>query len=312
MTQLLDPQARAILEVMRAMDSVPVHTLSVFDARERMRASLIAKGDPVPTWRVEDLESPGLGRRLPLRLYRPAEGELGAALFLHGGGWTLNDLDTHDELCRQLAGASGLLIAALDYRLAPEHKYPAALEDVYCAYRWLIDNAQSLEIDVTSGLIVVGESSGATLAAGLSLFLRDSGAPVPGLQALAYPMTDRPGRWPSHAERGHGYTLDRPLIDWFLEHYLPRGYDPADPYLFPLAAGDLSGLPPTLVMTAEFDPLRDEGAAYATRLADAGVPVRHHHVGDQMHGFLLHGRAVKGARQLVDVLADALRDRPGE
>jgi acetyl esterase len=312
MAQQLDPQASALLDVMRAMDSAPFPTLSVPEARTRMRASLIAKGEPVALWHVEDVELPGPGRRLALRLYRAADGHREVALFLHGGGWTLNDLDTHDELCRHLARGSGLVIAALDYRLAPEHRYPAALEDVYQAYRWLIDNATDLGVDTGRGIALVGESSGATLAAGLSLLLRDSGAPAPGFQALAYPMTDLPGRFASYVERGDGFTLDRPMIEWFLEQYLPPGYDPVDPYLFPLASEDLSRLPPTFVMTAEFDPLRDEGAAYAARLADAGVPVRHHHVGDQMHGFLLHGRAVTGARQLVDVLADALRDRPVE
>ena len=232
----LDPEAHAILEVIQAMQLDPIHTLSVPAARERMRSSLIAKTAPLPLWGIEDIELPYPGRSLPLRLYRPANGRLGLALFLHGGGWTYNDLDTHDELCRQLARGSGLVLAALDYRLAPEHKYPAAVEDVIHAYRWLTDNHERLATDRAAGITVVGESAGATMATSLSLFLRDSGAPLPAFQALVYPLTDRPGRWPSYAQRGHGYTLDRDEIDWTLGHYLPAGQPDDDPYVFPLAA----------------------------------------------------------------------------
>ena len=309
MTRQLDPQARALLDVMQAMDLAPFHSLSVAEVRERTRASLVTKDEPRALWCVEDLRIPTPGRRLSLRLYRSTQARRPVGLFLHGGGWTLNDLDTHDGLCRQLAQSSELTIAALRYRLAPEHKYPAALEDVYYAYRWLIDNATDLQLDVAAGVVLIGESSGATLAAGLSLFLRDAGAPAPGFQALAYPMLDVPGRWPSYTEYGRGYTLDRSMIEWFLEQYLPPDYDPADPYLFPLTAKDLADLPPTFVMTAEFDPLRDEGAAFASRLAEANVQVRHQHVVDQMHGFLLHGRAIDRARELVDVPAGAIGSR---
>jgi acetyl esterase len=164
---------------------------------------------------------------------------------------------------------------------------------------------------------LVGESSGATTAAALTLLLRDTGASQPSFQVLAYPIMDVPGRWPSHEERGSGYTLDSPLVRWFLEQYRPLDHDSAnpyrDPYLYPLAVPDLGGLPPALVMTAEFDPLRDEGTAYAERLGAAGVPVEHVHAEDQMHGFLLLDRAIDRAGALIDRLADALaaRARPG-
>ncbi|HEY3866076.1 MAG TPA: alpha/beta hydrolase [Solirubrobacteraceae bacterium] len=227
------------------------------------------------------------------------------ALFLHGGGWTLNDLDTHDHLCRRIAHRSKWLVASLDYRRAPEHKHPAALEDAHIAYRWLLDNADRIEGD-RSRLALVGESSGGTTVACLALLLRDLGAPMPILQILAYPLTDRYGRWPSYQERGTGYMLDQELIRWFLSNYLPTGHDLDDPYLLPLAAPDLSGLAPALVITAEFDPLRDEGIAYAQRLEAAGVVVEHLHAGDQMHGFLLVDRAIARAGALIDRLADAL------
>ncbi|HEX5853368.1 MAG TPA: alpha/beta hydrolase [Solirubrobacteraceae bacterium] len=304
----LDPQAHDLLEVMRAMAAPPIHTLSVEAARERMRAALIPPGEPLPLHRVEDVLVPTPTGELQLRLYRPSEGELPVALFFHGGGFTLNDLDTHDELCRRLASRSGWLFASLHYRRAPEHKHPAALEDAAHAYHWLLDNQRALGI-AGSERALVGESSGGTIAASLTLLLRDSGSPAPTYQVLAYPMLDLVGRWPSHETHASGYSLDTDQVRWFLGHFMPAGFDTSDPYLFPLRALDVAGLPPTLVMTAEFDPLRDEGIAYAERLLQAGVEVEHVHAGDQMHGFLMLSRAVDRAAQLIDELADHLAAR---
>jgi len=305
MTSQLDPQAQDLLDVISAVGLAPIHTLPVADARERMRATLISATEPLTLAGVEDISLATPSGALRLRLYRPREGALPVALFFHGGGWTLNDIDTHDDLCRRLAKRSGWLFASLDYRRAPEHKHPAALEDACWAYRWLLDNAESIACDPTCRA-VVGESSGGTIAASLTLLLRDIGAPLPTYQILAYPLMGALDRWPSRTERGSGYTLDSEQVKWFLGHCLPENCDPADPYLFPLASQDLSGLPPALVMTAEFDPLRDEGVAYAEKLARAGVSVEHLHADDQMHGFLMLSRAVARAGQLVDHLADAL------
>jgi acetyl esterase len=307
MPKQLDPEAQALLDVMRAVGAPALHTLPVEQARAQMRAALLTRGEPLALHRVEDVRSPDGAPAL--RLYRPHPGRLPVALFLHGGGWTLNDLDTHDSLCRRIAKRSGWLLASLDYRRAPEHPHPAALEDARLAYGWLREHAARLELDPDS-IALVGESSGACTAAALALLLRDTGAPPPAFQILAYPLVDVPDRWPSYADRGAGYTLDRPLARWFVQQALPPGFDPADPYrdpyLFPLGAPDLGGLPPALVLTAEFDPLRDEGIAYAERLAAAGVPVEHLHAEDQMHGFLLVDRAIARAGELIDRLADAL------
>ncbi|HEY8304462.1 MAG TPA: alpha/beta hydrolase [Solirubrobacteraceae bacterium] len=305
MTSQLDPEAQALLEVMNAFGAAPLHTMSVQEARQRMRATLSSRGEPIELESVQDVLVPSPHGGLGVRLYRPSVGVLPVALFLHGGGWTLNDLDTHDELCRRLARRSGWLLASLDYRRAPEHKHPAALEDAYVAYRWLLDNHQRISCDPLVRA-VTGESAGATTAAALSLLLRDLGAPKPTFQALAYPLMDLPGRWPSYAERGSGYTLDSDLVQWFIDQCLAPAHDRADPTLFPLQASDASGLPPTLVMTAEFDPLRDEGIAYANKLAAAGVTVEHIHAADQMHGFLLLGKAVRRAGELADRFADGL------
>jgi acetyl esterase len=303
----LDPEAQVLLEVMRATGTAQPYTLPVEEAREQMRAALVTKGEPIALHHVEDTSLPTPHGGLAMRLYRPAEGVLPIALFLHGGGWTLNDLDTHDRLCRRIARRSGWLLASLDYRRAPEHQHPAALEDALLAYRWLLDNAKRIACDA-SRVALVGESSGATTAACLTLLLRDLGAQLPVLQILAYPITDMSDRWPSYAERGKGYTLDGEFVQWSLKNYVPTGHDPSDPYLFPLSVDDLSGLAPTLILTAEFDPLRDEGVAYAQKLAAAGVAVEHIHAEDQMHSFLLLDRAVPRAGALIDRLADALAD----
>ncbi len=306
MTPRLDPEAEVLLEVMRAAGTAQVHTLPVEQAREQARAAFVTRGEPIAIHHVEDISLPMPHGDLGLRLYRPAAGVLPVALFLHGGGWTLNDLDTHDRLCRRIARRSGWLLAALDYRRAPEHRHPAALEDAHMAYRWLLDNAERLKGDPEC-LALVGESSGATTATCLALLLRDLGAPMPALQVLAYPMTGGGhSDWASRRERGSGYTLDEETLRWFMGNYMPVAGRPDGTYLFPLSAPDLSGLAPVFIMTAEFDPLRDEGIAYAQRLASAGVPVEHIHVEDQMHGFLLLDRAVKRASALIDRLADAL------
>jgi acetyl esterase len=305
MTRQLDPDAQAILDIMSATGSAPLQTLAVEEARARMRAALVSRTVSLALPSVEDVSVPTPAGALRLRLYRPTDGNLPVALFLHGGGWTLNDIDTHDHLCRLLAKRSGWLLASLDYRRAPEHKHPAALEDAHLAYRWLLDNAERIDCDAGCRA-VVGESSGGTMAACLTLLLRDTGAPMPTYQIVAYPIADSFDRWPSYAERGSGYILDRDQLKWFFDNYVPATHDLADPYLFPLAARDLSGLPPTLVMTAEFDPLRDEGVAYARKLAEAGVTVEHKHAEDQMHGFLLHGRVIARAGGLIDFVGDAL------
>jgi acetyl esterase len=308
MSPQLDPEAQALLEVMGATGARQPYELPLEQAREQMRAAFVTKGPQLEIQDVRDVRLPSPGGSLPMRLYRPSSGVLPVALFLHGGGWTLNDLDTHDRLCRRLAARSGWLLAALDYRRAPEHEHPAALYDALLAHRWLLDNAESLQADA-SRLALVGESSGANTAACLSLLLRDLGAPMPCFQALAYPVTDAGEQWDSFERYASGYTVDVAFLRWALGNYVPESHDRSDPYLFPLAADDLAGLPPTLLMTAEFDPLRDEGIAYAEKLRAHGVAVEHVHAHDQMHGFLLLDRAIAKAGDLIDRLADVLAAR---
>jgi acetyl esterase len=304
----LDTEAQALLEVMEAAGAPPIEQLTVAQARERMKSAFATRGAPLALAEVRDLELPSPHGPLGIRLYRPRQGELPLALFLHGGGWTVNDVDTHDEVCRRLAYGSGWMLASLEYRRAPEHKHPAALQDAYVAWRWLRDNSDRLGA-AASPSAVIGESAGGSTAAALALMLRDGGGPMPEYQVLVYPMMDRPDSWPSYTERGHGYMLDRPQIDWFVRQFLADGHDLSDPCLFPLLAEDLTELPPTLLVSAEFDPLRDEGVAFARKLSEAGVTVQHIHAVDQMHGFLLLGRAVRKAGELIDRIAGALAAR---
>jgi hypothetical protein len=189
------------------------------------------------------------------------------------------------------------MFASLDFRRAPEYQHPAALEDAYHAFRWLLDNRERIESD--GRCAVVGESSGGTMAVELTLLLRDAGAPAPDYQVIAYPLVDRPDRWPSYEKYASGYTLDRAQIEWHLGHIMPAG-GLDETYLLPLTATDFTGLPPALVMTTEFDPLRDEGVAFADQLGRAGGTVEHIHAADQMHGFLMVPSAVAGAGMLVD------------
>ena len=303
----LDPDAQVILEAVAAAGEPHLSTLSVEEARQRVRAALVAKGAPLPLHSVEDTECPTPNGPRRVRIYRPREGTLPVALFLHGGGWTVNDVDTHDELCRRLAKRSGWALASLEYRRAPEHRHPAQLEDAHAAFGWLRENAASFGCDPES-VALVGESSGGSIAASLSVMLRDRGEPLPTYQVLAYPVADRFDRWPSYRERGERYILDRELMRWYFGHFMP---EEEAPYLVPLETEDLSGLPKTLILTAEFDPLRDEGVEYAKRLRDAGVDIEHVHAADQMHGFLLLGRVVPKCAALIERTADALaRARP--
>jgi acetyl esterase/lipase len=298
----LDPQAQRLLDAAKAAGLAPPYELPPPEARERMRAAFIAPGEPLPVHRVEDAVVPGPAGGIPLRVFHPGEQAGGpVVVFLHGGGWVVNDLDTHDHLCRRLARGSGATVVAVDYRRSPEWRYPAALEDCYAAWRWLLDNAEALGVDAAR-TAVVGDSSGGTLATALALLCRDRGAPAPAVQVLAYPVTRLYDETDSYEECAVGYSLNRDFMRWFIDHHVDQRTDLGDPYLFPSHAPRLGGLPRALVLTAQFDPLRDEGAAYARLLADAGVRVEHWHLDDQMHGFLMQDRAIDRADQTIDEL----------
>jgi acetyl esterase len=309
MTQTrLDPQARSLLEAMQASGPPPIFTLPVADARRARRSQLVVDPPRVEIAKVEDDLVPGPLGGIPVRWYRPSpESGLPVTLYFHGGGWTVDDLDTHDHLCRRLASRSQSVVVSVAYRRGPEHPYPAAVEDAYAATQWVVAVGRERGVDPTR-LAVAGDSAGGNLATVLALLYRDRRGPAVRFQALAYPVTDhwQAGR-ASYDQYAEGYTLSREFMKWAFQHYLPDGFDRTDPYAFPLRAADLGGLPPALLVTAEFDPLRDEGRAYAERLRAAGVTVEHVHLDDQLHGFLLQEATVDRARQAVDHFAAAIR-----
>jgi acetyl esterase len=241
----------------------------------------------------------------------PAEADtLPLVVYFHGGGWVICDLDTHDETCRTLANGSGAVVVSVDYRLAPEDRFPAAAEDAYAATVWAAEHAAELGADA-SRVGVAGDSAGGNLAAVVPLMARDRGGPPLRFQLLIYPVTDvSPNRndYASKSDNGTGYFLTIEHMEWYRDKYLPEGDDGSAPYISPVCAADFAGLPPALVITAEYDPLRDEGEAYARRLNEAGVPADVERCAGMFHGFFGLAMVLDGARAANERAAAALRD----
>jgi len=307
----LHPEAQQVCDLIVASGRPPFETLSPAEARQAYLASRpILQPDPPPVAEVRALEAEGPAGAIPLRFYRgrdAAPGRLQPALiYFHGGGWVIGDLESHDQVCRALANAVPCIVVAVDYRLAPEHKFPAAAEDAIAATRWIAANADKLGIDA-GRLAVGGDSAGGNLAAVVCLAARDGGGPSLVHQLLVYPGTDMGLGWPSVARHAQQLPLTRAAMQWFIAHYLRGAADEADWRASPLKATSHRGLPPALVMTAAFDPLCDEGEAYAKALAAAGVPVRHECFAGQIHGFLTMGRIVSDSGRAIEMGAAALR-----
>jgi acetyl esterase len=235
-----------------------------------------------------------------VRIYKP-EGRppLPALVYFHGGGWVIGSLETHDGACRELANRIGCAVVSVDYRLAPESRYPAAAEDCYAATQWVAENAKALGVDAKR-IAIGGDSAGGNLAAVVALMARDRGGPALRHQLLIYPVTDADFERASYRENAEGYLLTTKAMAWFWGHYVPELAQRQDGYAAPLRAKDLAGLPPAFVLTAEFDPLRDEGEAYAKRLAQAGVPTRLQRYDGAIHGFFAMGVLSQVARTAID------------
>src|SRR5437660_1426681 len=321
----LDPQAKAVIDLIIKSGRPPYHQLSPKDARQMFRDTRPASTPPAPEiGAVKDLTAGGPAGTIPVRLYRPkgvpASTMLPALVFFHGGGWVIGDIGTHDVLCRQLTAGAGISVVNVDYRLAPEHKFPAAIDDAWAATRWVAAHAAALGIDagrlavggdsaggaaiddawaatrwvaahaaalgIDAGRLAVGgDSAGGNLAAVVALLARDHGAPSLALQVLVYPVTDVGAESQSYADFAEGFMLTRDSMRWFIAHYLTGKPDAVDWRLSPLRAPSLARVAPALVVTAGFDPLRDEGDAYARKLREAGVRVDTICYGGVIHGF---------------------------
>ncbi len=303
----LDPQAQKLLDMFAESGLPPAFLLPIEGARERLYNFFVTKGDKEAVFKVEDMIIPEPERGLPVRVYTPGdEGLYPILVFFHGGGWSLNNVETHDAVCRSLANDVDAVVVSVDYRLAPEHKFPAAIEDAYTAVQWVAHNASAKLNGDPNRIAVGGDSSGGTQVAAVCLLARDRGGPDIMYQWLVYPATDYylPGT-PSYEEMATGYSLDRDFTIWLWTQYLPAEFDLDNPYLFPLKAKDFTNLPPAFVMTANFDPLRDEGELYAKKLHDAGVEVTLKRYEDQMHGFIMQRPNIDRA---VEIFEDAVAE----
>lgn len=312
MPVVLDPDAAFVFKAFQDAGRPAYETLSPAEAREYYRqARLVTNPEPPQLRSVEPLTIPAPHGAIPARIYTPASlrqsnGQAPCLIFFHGGGWVIGDLDTHDVVCRKLADEGQLIVISVDYRLAPEHKFPAAVDDALAATAWIADLAEKLGIDAAR-LLVGGDSAGGNLAAVVALSARDGRGPTISGQVLIYPATDFAMTHRSHREPETSILLTHSVIRWFSAHYLKEAADGDDWRASPARAKNLSGLPPTFVLTAGADPLRDEGEEYAMRLKDAGVDVTFRTFPGQFHGFFTMGKLLNQANVAAQEIGAWLR-----
>lgn len=292
MSRELDPQAATFLTELEDEGVLPTHALAVPTARRKLEDLFgSAPGPDADSSAVDSILNvsiTGPSGPIPLRIYRPAgDGPHPVTVFFHGGGWVLGSLAAYDGTCRTICDETGGIVVSVDYRLAPEHPFPAGFEDAYRAIEWTAEQIGGLHGD-PDRIAVCGDSAGGNLAAAVSLASRDRNGPDLVAQALIYPALNHPERrwFEAYDENAEGYFLELESMRWFYDHYLANRVDTRNPYALPLEASDLSGLPPAILITCEFDPLRDEGMAYADRLTDAGVTVEHNNEAGMIHAYL--------------------------
>ncbi|MFP3944506.1 MAG: alpha/beta hydrolase [Alphaproteobacteria bacterium] len=308
----VNPQIQAFLDQLAQTPAPQLWEMPLQEGRElyRMIARMTDPHD-VSIGKVENTWFRGPAGDVAVRIYTPVAAggsSLPGVVFFHGGGFVLGDLDTHDALCRQLANASGCRVMAVDYRRAPEHRFPAAVDDAFAAVKWIDQYANDLGVDANR-IAVAGDSAGGNLAAVVSQMARKSDADI-AYQLLIYPTTEAKADTESARRLAEGYFLERRSMDWFYEQYCPE-CDPADPRLSPLRADDLSGLPPAYVVVAGFDPLHDEGVAYARKMKEAGVEVELVNYPDMIHGFFNMTALTDTAREAVQAAGRALKEALG-
>ena len=313
MPVVLDPDAAAVYKAFQEAGRPAYETLTAAEARAfYLQGRVVTNPEPPELARVAPFSIPAPHGAIPARIYVPKEPRLKnglapALVFFHGGGWVIGDLDSHDVVCRQLADAGALIVIAIDYRLAPEHKFPAAIDDAIAATKWVAANARELGIDATR-LSVGGDSAGGNLTAVTALAARDGNGPALAGQVLIYPAVDFAMTHGSHSEPETSVLLTHSVIRWFRDHYLNGTADILDWRASPARAASLAGLPPAYVLTAGADPLRDEGDEYAARLKQAGVSVAFKHFPGQFHGFFTMGKLLREANVAVSEIGAWLKE----
>ena len=302
----VDPQVQALLDAVATLNLPAWNTLTPDEVRAQVEAGRVPI-PPEPIARVEDRTIPGPAGEIPVRIYAPeADALLPALMYFHGGGFVIGNIESHDNVCRRLANDGQCAVISVDYRLAPEHHFPAAADDAYAATAWVAGHAAEIGVD-GARVAVGGDSAGGNLAAVAALMARDRGGPTIVFQLLVYPVTNFDFGTDSYRNHADGYFLTADSMRWFWGHYLARPEDGRGPYASPLEADDLSGLPPALVITAEYDCLIDEGEAYASRLRGAGVPVTYSVYEGMVHGFWTMAPFVSRADDALAEAAAALR-----
>ena len=309
-SRTMDPKAQIVGEFVKSI-RVPGYFPPLPELRQQLRTMVTLMDEPAPALeRVEDLRIPGPAGEIPARAYAPRAGQtpLPIVAYFHGGGWVQGDLETHHGLCARLAKHADVLVVAVDYRLAPEHKFPAAVEDCLAAYRWLRAHGREIAGDATR-VAVAGDSAGGNLSAVVSQLAAQNGGPVPTCQVLIYPSVDFSLETQSHRELADGHVIPRDRITWYSEQYLRGEADKADLRASPLRAASLAGQPPAMIVTAGFDPLRDEGQAYAEKLRQAGVEVVYREYPGQIHAFVSLTKAIPQGMACTLEIAEYLKKR---
>jgi acetyl esterase len=310
----LDPQIEVVLDLVRKANAPELWKLTPDQAREQYRLRVDKLKVKESIHRSNDRSIPGDGGVIAIRIYHPRENNKGELLpvlvWYHGGGFVIGDLDTHDSACRMLANSADCLVVSVDYRLAPEYKFPCAVDDCAAALKWISQHAEEIGGDAAR-IAVGGDSAGANLATAVAIMARNAGYPKIVFQLLIYPCVAPEPDTPSHKKFAEGFVLTRNTITWFYKHYLRSARDVSDFRFAPLVADDLSSLPPSLVLVAGYDPLRDEGVQYAQRLIEAGNRVRLANYEGMIHGFFLMGGAVDAAKRAVTESAAMLREAFG-
>ncbi len=302
----LDPQAQFLLEQMAALNAPLIETLTPEVARQGAPLPPFGMGDE-PSLHSEDRELSVPHGEIPVRVYTPqGSGPFPVLVFFHGGGWVIGDLESHDPVCRALAQGSNCIVVSVDYRLAPEHKFPAAPEDCYAATVWVAEHAVELNAD-PARMAVGGDSAGGNLSAVVSQMAHEKGGPALVFQLLIYPATNFNSDTLSKKENAEGYFLTKANMDWFMNHYLNTEQDKKHPLASPFLTTDLQGLPPALIITAEYDPLRDEGEQYGKRLQEAGVPVTISRYDGMIHGFVSMAGILDKGKQALNESSSALQ-----